>query len=232
MQMLLKLARRDEQPVFVNNRQEFLSLWFVAHDWEDLSPESTDAIDIPASIQAHIDSILLACVRQELPLRRSDGYRVVGHTFLHTALGLDKDLERIVAQLYRKTPLDKSFLDDLYVKRSDLLRWCINEFRQPPACWAPANDQIATPAIEDTDEDSSWLDKLSQERRRKVACLEVAKHLWKLHPKAEYSDVFHHRTLKEAGLSSVFSFNSFKKWAKPYAPEEAKRPGRRGESET
>ena len=235
MQMLLKLARRGEKPVFVNNQQEFLSLWSVAHAWENLPPESTDAIDIPVSIQAHVDSLLLAFMREGLPLRRANGYRVVGHTFIQTMLGLDKELELIADQLYRKTPLDKSFLDDLHVKRSDLLRWCINEFRQPPACWAisPENQRDDRPEDDEEEfEHGGWYAQLTPRKRKIVATLEVAKQLWKVFPDAEYSDVFHHQLLKDTGLSSVFSYKSFKKWAQPYAPDEAKKPGRRVESDT
>lgn len=132
----------------------------------------------------------------------------------------------------RTKKLDAEYLDLFFVRRSDLLHWCIKEFRQPPACWSPAETNAPQSAPEDLEEDCSWIDRISPERKERIACLVVAKHLWKLYPNAEYGDVYHHQLLKDTGLSSVFSFKSFKNWAQPYAPEEAKRPGRRGESVT
>jgi hypothetical protein len=38
LQWLLELARKGEKPVFVQNRQEFLSVWAIAHAWRDLEP--------------------------------------------------------------------------------------------------------------------------------------------------------------------------------------------------
>lgn len=233
MQILLKLARRNEKPVFVNNKQEFLSLWSVAHAWENLSPGAINAIDIPESIQANIDSLLLSFMREEIPLRTSYGYRVLGHTFLHAILGLDTDYERIADQLYRKTSLDKSFLDGLYIKRSDFLRWCENEYREPPACWAPqptkAGDKQLAEDIDEAEEEG-WFDQLTERRRRIVACLEVAKHLWQKDPKLSYEDVYNDPLLAQTGLRMFFTPESFKKWARRVASDDAKRGGRRPQS--
>lgn len=233
MQMLLKLVRRNEKPVFVSNKQEFLSLWSVAHAWKNLPSDSTDPANIPASIQADIDSLMLAFLRDEISLRRSNGYRVLGHTFLQTFFWLDGDFERIAAQLYRKVSPDKIFLDDLYVRRSEFLRWCEGEYRSPPECWDPhptkTDDKLQEENIDDA-EGSGWLGQLTERRRKIVACLEVAKHIWHENQNFSYEDVYNHPLLAKAGLRNVFSFESFKKWSRSIAPDEAKRGGRRVQS--
>jgi hypothetical protein len=233
MRMLLKLARRNEKPVFVNNKQEFLSVWATAHVWAQLPQVSTDINNLPAPVLADIDTLLLAYVRDEISLRTSYGYRVLGHTVLQTLFGLDEDYERISDQLYRKKPLDASYLDTIYVRRSELLHWCEKEYREPPACWTPQFLKVAEkPLPEDVEEaeGDGWLDQLTERRRRIVACLEVARHLWEKNSKLSYEDVYNHPLLAQTGLRVYFTFDSFKKWARRVASDEAKRGGRRSQS--
>ena len=52
-----------ERPEFVQNKQEFMSIWAIAHEWEGLSPELTDKTDIPPAIRAHMDMLMLAFIR-------------------------------------------------------------------------------------------------------------------------------------------------------------------------
>lgn len=232
MQMLLKLARRGEKPIFVNNKREFLSVWSIAHAWENISPETTDMADIPASIQDHIDTLLLAFLRDELPLRRPNGYRVLSLTLFTSIFGLDKDFDRIADQLYRKCLLDRAFIDDLYVKRADLLRWCQGEFRVPPLCWAISSqtEEEDERVTDDDDENDHWYEKLTPQRKERTACLEVARHLWDQNKTLTYEQVRTHPVMKQAGLTYVFNEKQFKKWAGRVSPDEAKKGGRRSQS--
>lgn len=225
---------KSENPVFVKNKQEFLSIWAIAHAWEGLDPESTDPRDIPASIQAHMDMVMLAYFRQELAIRQANGYRLLGHHLMHTLFLLDKGYNRLWDCLNRKTSFDKEFLDNLFVMRSEILRWCEKEFREPPACWKqlPKTALVEERLAENDDENDSWYDKLTQQRRNRVACLEVARHLWEQNQGLLYEQVRLHPVMKQAGLSYVFTAAQFKKWARPFAPEEAKQGGRRPQSDS
>lgn len=222
---------KSEKPAFVHNKQEFLSLWALAHAWEGLDPDSTDPRDIPASIQSHLDMLMLAFFRQEFQIRQANGYRLIGYHLLHVLLGLDRDFEKLRDNLVRKRPLDKTFLDKLYVMRSDILRWCEKEYRDPPPCWMPASKSVETPpAEEEADDNDDWYEKLSPLRKERVACLEVAKHLWEQNPTLKYEQVRMHPVMEQAGLRYVFTAERFKNWARRIAPDEAKRGGRRPQS--
>ena len=77
--LIFEWISKSEKPVFVNNRQEFLSIWSIAHALEGLDPELTNVDDIPASIQASTDVLMLAYFCKEIIIRRSNGYRLIGH---------------------------------------------------------------------------------------------------------------------------------------------------------
>jgi hypothetical protein len=234
-ELLFKWISRNEKPEFVKNPQEFLSLWVIAHAWEDLDPQATDTSNIPQSIRERLDMLMLAFMREELSIRQINGYRLLGHRWIHIFLGLNKSFNRLANNLFRKHSLEIEFIDQLFVKRSELLRWCEKEYLEPPACWAPSSSFKAPHVehVEDSneEEDESWYDKLTQQRRERVACLEVAKFLWEQNPDLKYEQVRLHPAMKQAGLSHVFNAKTFKKWARNVASEEAKRGGRRPQSE-
>ncbi|MCF8197880.1 MAG: hypothetical protein K9J42_03865 [Sulfuritalea sp.] len=71
--LLLRWMQKGEKPIFVLNKQEFMSLWSIAHAWEGLDPESTDLQDVPDSIQANLDILMLAYHREEIALRNGNG---------------------------------------------------------------------------------------------------------------------------------------------------------------
>lgn len=231
-ELFLKWISKGEKPVFVKNRQEFLSIWSIAHAWEGLEPELTNAQDIPASIQANMDMLMLAYFRKEIIIRRSNGYRLIGHSLLYSIFLMDKEYMRLSDQLYRKDPLDKEFLDSLYVMRSDILHWCEKEFREPPACWMPIarTTPVDERAAEDDDESTTWYDKLTDRRKTIVAGLEVAKALWKQNDSLSYDEVYRHPAMTTPGFHRAFSLDSFKKWARPFAPEKVRAGGRRPQS--
>lgn len=230
-ELLFKWISRNEKPEFVKNPQEFLSLWTIAHAWEDLDPQATDTSNIPQSIRERLDMLMLAYIREELSIRQINGYRLLGHHLWHIFLRLDKNHERLADNLFRKRPLEIDFIDNLFVKRSELIRWCEKEYLEPPACWAPiARSATALPAEEEADDNDGWYEKLTDRRKTMVAALEVAKALWKRNDTLSYEEIYRHPAITEPGFHRFFSLDSFKKWARPFAPEKVKTGGRRPQS--
>jgi hypothetical protein len=222
-----------ERPEYVQNKREFMTVWGIAHAWEGLLPEQTDKNDIPASIRAHIDIVLLAYFRDELTLRAINGLRLLGHSAWHALFFLDRGYNRLWDCFRRRKKLDIELLDSTFVMRTEILHWCIKDFRQPPACWStPAMQQNSPPESDESDEDRTWLDKLTNQRRQKVACLEIARHLWEQNQMLSYDEVRTHPLMHQVGLGRVFSQKQFKKWANPIASESAKLGGRRSQSDS
>lgn len=225
------MSRKPEpKSAFLQDRSEFLSIWAIAHEWETLNPQQTNPDSVPAALRRRIDKVVLGYLRKELGLRKADGYRVLGRHWLEELLGLDKQTERLWDCL-TKGITDVELLDNVYVMRSEILHWCAKEFIEPPACWAPVRTEPVISEEENDDKDG-WYEQLTERRRKIVACLELAKYLWKQDRTRSYEDVYNHPTLVQSGLRAVFSAETFKKWARPFAPEEAKRGGRRPQSDT
>ena len=218
----------EQKSYFVQDRDQFLSIWALAHEWEGGNPQESNANDVPGNVRRCIDKLILAYFRKELTLRKANGYRVLGHRFLEKMLGLDKDFDRLWDCL-TKGVIDVSFLDNVFVMRSEVLRWCPIEFIDPPLCWSSVQIEVNFD-VDEKDEDSDkaeWYSGLTESRRRKVACLELARYLWSQNETLSYEDVRSHSLMKQAGLHNVFSLVAFKKWSRDFAPEAIKLGGRR-----
>ncbi|MFZ1850956.1 MAG: hypothetical protein WAU15_01750 [Nitrosomonas sp.] len=60
-----------------------------------------------------------------------------------------------------------------------------------------------------------------------TGCLELAKNLWKENPGVSYEQIYNDLIMKKYGNPSIFTPDSFQKWAKDYASDAAKKGGRR-----
>ena len=82
-----------------------------------------------------------------------------------------------------RNEFSKELLNNLYVRRGEILGWCQKEFLAPPPFWNPetidANQSLAnTPDVADDGSDKDgWYEKLTDRRRQLVATLEMAKQL-------------------------------------------------------
>lgn len=221
----LQKERARAKSAFIQDRQEFMSIWMLAHAWAGMEPISRNLDEIPEAVKRVIDKLILAYFRNELTLRARDGYRVKGHHFLERILGFDKEFDKLWVNLTEN--IDVEFIDSIYVMRSEVLHWCPKEFLEPPACWAPANSaRQGEPQADEVDEDMRWHKDLTDLMRRKTACLELARHIWNQEGPLLYEAVRTHPLMRQAGLLNVFSPGAFRNAARGYAPDKVKTGGR------
>ena len=214
-----------EIAAFVQNPNEFLSIWTIAHEWEGLDPVQTDPNALPTTIKWRINNVILGYYKGDLNLRDDEGFRSIRH-WLARVLFLDNTVDKLWKNL-TKTKVNVKLLDSLYVKRGEVLHWCLREFTDPPPCWAlPSTTQLPTQTLDDGDEDMRWYKEMSELRRRKTACLELAQHIWKHEGPIAYEAVRTHLLMKQVGLLNVFTPGGFKKAARDFAPEKVKLGGR------
>ena len=232
--MLGWIARRElsKPPSAFLAGPDFASLWEVACRWCDCDPTTVETSDIPEQVQHFIHRLIRGFFKGDLNLRRSNGYKVNREPL--DILIWDANPWRNV--LWRSLSLgefDRAYLTKLYVERSEVLSWCEKEKLLPPAFWAPSSTTTKPSLAEDEDDDKDgWYESLTEQRRRKVACLELARHLWEQERRLSYEDVRTHSLMRQAGLDNIFSAGTFKSWSRDFAPDEIKVGGRRSQSAT
>ena len=231
--MLGWIARRElsRSPSQFLTGPDFSSIWELAFRWSDSEPTTGDA-EIPEQVRQATYRLVRGFFKGDLNLRRSNGHKVMREpVFL---LVWDANPWRnVLWRCLSKAEFDEAYLTKLYVERSEVLAWCEKEKLSPPRCWAPLiSDTVISPSDEDEDDKDGWYERLTEQRRRKVACLELARHLWKQDHQLSYEAVRTHTLMKQAGLYNVFTADAFKKWSRDFAPDEAKQGGRRSQAST
>lgn len=212
----------------VENSPDFKSVWQLSHNWINANPENTDISSISPELRIAIHRLMHAMTTREITARWK-GLRIfMDDSFLSLIFDLYHDFKFYLC--LRRNKFDKQYLDNLYAKRNEVITWCLDVVRlEPPSCWGTINLKN-NQSNETNEENEKWHTQLSENRRKRIGCLELARKLWEEDSTLSYSQIYNHPTMQQYGNPSVFSPESFQKWAKNYAPESAKKGGRRKES--
>lgn len=208
--------------------KDYQTVWQLAHNWVGADSLISDQNQLSGELKQSIHRLLSASINHAIPSRTRRFKLFIDDSFFSMLLDFRHTLR--ISKCLRKDEFDKSYLDSIYLKRSDVLCWCQNEFLLAPPIWqieyldAPQLDQ----PIDDSDDDKdNWYDNISDRRKQRVACLEIAKQLWKENPELSYKEAHSHPAMIRYGYGKSFSFDTFKKWARPYASELAKQGGKK-----
>jgi hypothetical protein len=213
--------------------EDFQTIWQLAHNWVGTDPDQTDPNAPLPELKDAIHRLMSAAYSRTISIRTRRFAVFMDESFF--TLITDFPHYRKFWKCLRHDEFNKAYLDSIYVKRGDVLRWCQNEFLSPPPIWQLAEIENSPASRnankeDEEEEDSSWYDVLTEKRKQKVACLEMARALWKINPKQTYAEIHQHPIMKMYCTPSVFSLRAFKKWSGRYASEYAKNGGRDTES--
>jgi len=206
---------------------DYQTIWSLAHNWTNLEPESTDQNNLPSDTKIAIHRIMSAILGSKLTVRNKTFQIFLDDSFLNFIF--DFSHYRKFSQCLKRDVFNKSYLDSLYVKRPDVIAWCQSDFLTIPSIWqlrVQDNLQNASEYDASEDENEGWYADLSDRRKQRVACLEMAKKLWLINPSQTYEEIYNHSTMKLFGNPNVFSLDAFRKWSRPFATEYAKTGGR------
>lgn len=207
---------------------DFMTVWKLAHHWAGYDEPNFTSANLPDDLKKVIYRIMHAIVLEELPVRTKSGLMFYDKSFIGQLFEFKNYLK--IGLCLRKGIFDVKYLHSLYLKRSDILKWSEANYLSPPKIWQ-VNKGDTSEALDDKydvaeDEITEWYDQLTETRKQRVACLEIAKRLWEKNPNQSYQEIYEHSLMNECGKPKVFTFNAFKSWAGNFAPEYAKKGGR------
>lgn len=186
------------------NPNEFKSIWEIAHRWEGYDPENSDPRNLPDSVIHRIENISWAFFRRIFPLREFSGRRILDERDLLSLLIFNWSRNRLIRCIERKT-YPKKFLGGLYVLRPDLLKWCVEEFIDPPEFWQPAslgNKAGKTP-----------IGRHRNEEMDKQLCQVIARTLWDIDPNIHPSHMAKSKALRQYGNGAHYKDeNTVRRW--------------------
>lgn len=195
---------------------DFRSIWDLAHVWEGYNSDRSDPAMLPEPVVDKLQKLIWGYIRKHYRLRSPAGYLIeqdddffLFFNFNRTRVNLRR------AAVERK--FDKKLLSNLYVMRSDVLRWCDQEYIAPPAMWAPS--AAATQAIKVGKHKNEYLDK--------KLCHAIAQTLWELDPSIHPVHMANSRYIRVYGNGGGYPAETLKGWLTEVDPlAEGRKTGR------
>ncbi|SFF15026.1 hypothetical protein [Nitrosomonas sp. Nm166] len=212
----------------VENNPDFKTIWQLAHDWAGEKPDQTDPNAISPKLRLYIDRLIRGIGSKEISARWK-GHRIfIDESFLTFVFDLRHFIKFYIWVMFNK--FSKDYLDNLYVKRNEVIIWCDRvALLEPPPCWShkklAAIDYVNSESVDPDDENNGWYHKITERRRQRVVCIELAKQLWELNPNLSYEEMQNHSIMQQFGYSSTFSSKSFKNLVRSVASVSAQSPG-------
>lgn len=209
--------------------KDYQTVWRLAHNWVGLEPEASHPDDLSPELQTAVHRLMRAAFNREITVR-TRRLQVFSDDSTLSFL-FDFRHMRNFLKCLRHDQFDPAYLDTLYLKRGDLLRWCDQEYLDAPPIWKIQAVARADSVSDESDEDQSWYDELSDRRKQRVTCLQIAKQLWAENPGLSYREVHAHPIMTKYGYKGTGTLSVFKKWARRYASDYAKQGGNKEKQE-
>lgn len=155
--------------------EDFKSVWQLSHNWVGEDLNKTDVKEVSPQLKTAIHRLLHAMVNHEISARSRKG-RFFEDDSLLTFL-LDSHHYWGFYQCLRKNKFDKDYLDNLYVKRYEVISWCKNvAFLDLPPCWALISPSIKQITNSDDNHSQTTQEKNGSSLQQRNAAYEKHKH--------------------------------------------------------
>ena len=122
--------------MFLDNKDEFQTVWQLAHNWVGANPEETDINAISPELKNTIHSLLLAITNKRISGRTRRWIILEDDSIFTSPLDFYHRLR--FYPCLKQNKFSKTYLDNIYVKRDEVINWCVNfALIDPPPCWLP-----------------------------------------------------------------------------------------------
>lgn len=180
---------------------DFRSLWDLAHLWEGYNPDRSDPANLPEPVVDKLQKLIWGYIRKHYRLRSPAGYLIQQDDDFLFFFNFNRTRVKVRrAAVERK--FDKRLFGDLFVMRSDVLRWCEQEYIAPPAMWA--SSVSTAQAIK--------VGKHKTEDLDKQLCQAIAQTLWELDPNIHPAHMANSRYIRVYGNGGSYVEETLKGW--------------------
>ena len=206
--------------MYLENNPDYMTIWQLAHNWVNADPNKTNASEISPKLREHIIRLVIAVRNRVITARTRHGAIFADNSFF-TVLG---DIPHYFKTLRCLTGgiFNKSYLDSIYVKRDEVIDFCIKSYYELPPCWTPKQlnfDSITTKEsknfrpVDETDD--------------RIRCQAIASALWELDPEIHPNHMAKSKILQRIGNGAQYELDTIIKWISEFDPQkETRKKGR------
>lgn len=194
---------------------EFETIWKVAHNWGNQNPETSTPETLNLFVKERLQRITRAIIHKKLSLRKSNSMPLLDNWLL-----IDLIFEAKVFWPLRNTyyhqKVDKTLLDSVYISRSEVLKWCYEEYLAPPEFWLEDNQFSKIPEkIKDA--------PASKRSKAESTCRAFAKLLWMVDPKIHPKPIAESDALKQFENVKGYQAETIRDWIIDLDPQKETR---------
>lgn len=202
----------------VENNPDFKSIWQLAHDWAGEKSDQTDPAAISSELRLAIDRLIRAIGSKEISARWK-GYRIfMDESFLSFILDLRHSIRFYFWVMFNK--FNKDYLDNLYVKRNEVIDLCSKSYYDPPPCWIPnhlLDKQISAKEAKNY--------RPANETEDRIRCQAIASALWELDPAIHPIHMVRSKIIQQLGNGRTYDDETIKEWIKSVDPHKKRKKG-------
>ena len=204
--------------------EEFKSIWEIAFRWEGLQPPVVDPISMPDGVKKKLEKLIWAFRENQLKLRDSAGQYVLDDMNNLFDIIFLNHTRKLLKKCYKQKRYPNSVLDNLFIKRVDLLKWCQEDFTNLPEFW-----------VDDAQEPTNATLQVKQpigrhinQEQDKLLCQSIARTLWHLDPNIHPAHMAKCWAIDAYGNGRHYKgkdeeYETIKKWIKEVDPNHGSR---------
>ncbi len=204
--------------------EEFKSIWDIAFFWEGLQPPQDDPSHLPDGVVRKIEKLIWAFRECQLTLRDPSGQAVYDekeHLFEIVFLNRTR---KLLKKCYKLKSYPKAALDNKFIKRVDLLKWCTEDFTNLPEFWV--NGNLKSPS--ETSQTKQPIGRHINQELDKQLCQSIAQTLWDIDPNIHPAHMAKSWAIVKYGNGRQYKrkdgdYETIKKWIKEVDPKRGQR---------
>jgi len=177
---------------------DFRNVWELSHLWAGFEPAKTDTEELPEPVVDKLQKLIWGYLRGKISLRRKSGRRVIPDDFWLFVFNLNRTRVRLGNAVTERC-FEKDFLNSLFVMRSEVLRWCADEFLAPPGIWA-ADLKLTSEAGDSRGIGGRHRD----DEINKLLCQAIARTLWDFDARIHPAHMVEHRAIRRYGNAALY----------------------------
>ncbi|MCE7915611.1 MAG: hypothetical protein DYH15_13305 [Nitrosomonas sp. PRO4] len=199
----------------IKDNPDFKTVWQLAHDWTGEESDKTDPIAISPELRIAIDRLIRAIGGKEIS-GRWKGYRIF---YDNSIFSFIFDFRHVIwfYLLLIHNSISRNYLDNLYVKRNEVIDWCGKSYYDLPPCWKP-KDLLDKQFGKETKNH-----RPVNETEDRIRCQAIASALWELDRDIHPVHLVRSKILQRFGNGREYSEDTLKRWIAEVDPKNGQR---------
>jgi hypothetical protein len=215
-----EIGSPDSQKTMLHE-SDFRSIWDIAHLWAGYS-RSEDKTELPEPILDKLQKLIWAFARKKISLRTRSGNRVPSDDIQLLFFNLNKPRVQLLDMLFQQR-FDEAILDSLFVMRSEVLKWCEEDFLTPPAIWV-----TGAKTGSGAEEQKVVVGRHREEAMDRLLCQAIARTLWDIDAQVHPAHMIKHKAIQKYGNAGQYDDDdTIRSWIVEVDPlRRERKPGR------